>query len=68
METVAIFLTELGASLKALDGVDIDLADIVSSHLLTATPESGCVDEALSAITALAEHRASPLKKEGPDA
>jgi hypothetical protein len=65
-ETPADFLARLGRALKAREGVDGDLAEVVSNHLLTASPPEDCVERALAAILALASERTSP-PKEGAD-
>ncbi len=57
-----MFLTELGEVLKAQEGADAELAEIVAQHILAAAPAEGCVEQALKAITALAAERASPPK------
>ena len=57
------FLSKLGDALKAHEGVDIALANLVSQHLLTTAPNQDCVGQALAAITQLATDRAS-LPKE----
>lgn len=65
-ETVPVtFLAELGRALSAREGVDPELASLVSQHLLTAAPEEDCVGQTLRAITELAAKRAA-LKGE-PD-
>ena len=58
-ETPAAFLSELGHALTSLEGVDADLANLVSKHILTASPHEDAVDQALSDITALARQRAN---------
>ena len=59
--TPAEFLSELGKALKAKEGMDIDLASIISQHILTAVPVEDCVEQAMMAITALAATRATPV-------
>jgi len=59
-ETAAAFLAALGKALTVRQGEDADLAEIVCQHILTAAPAASCVQQALEAITALAEQRASP--------
>lgn len=57
-ETVPVtFLAELGRALNAREGVDPELASLLSQHLLTATPEEDCVGQTLRAITNLAAKR-----------
>lgn len=63
-ETPAAFLAQLGKSLKGKEGVDVGLAEIVSSHLLTVAPTENCVAEALTAVIALAEQRVNPRKED----
>lgn len=62
-ETPAAFLAELGKALKASEGMDSDLAAIVSQHILTAVPAADCVEQAMMAIAALAATRATPTKE-----
>lgn len=64
----AAFLVAVGDALKAQEGVDADLAAIVSKHIITAAPAEQCVFHALKEIVALATKRASPEKEEGADA
>lgn len=65
--TPAAFLAELGKALTVRQGEDADLAKIVCQHVLTAAPAENCVEQALIAMTALAERRASPPKVERVD-
>lgn len=60
VETAAAFLAELGKTLKAREGVDVHLAEIVASRLLATAPEEDCVGLARAAIVALAAKRAGP--------
>jgi hypothetical protein len=63
-QTVPVtFLAELGRALKAREGLDPDLASLVSQHLLTSAPEEDCVGESLRAITSLAGKRAAPKEE-----
>jgi len=64
LETPDAFLTALGESLKAKAGVDADLAAILSTHILKATPEQNAVVQAKDAIVKLASERANPPKVE----
>jgi len=59
----AVFLAELGQALKACQGVDAGLAEIVAEHILTATPAEGCLERAMTTITTLAAARASHAKE-----
>jgi hypothetical protein len=64
-ETVPVtFLAELGRALNAREGVDQELASLLSQHLLTATPEEDCVGRTLRAITNLAAERVAPKEEE----
>lgn len=62
-ETPTAFLARLGTALKTREGVDADLAEVVSEHLLTVSPTKDCVEQALAAITRLASERTSPPKE-----
>lgn len=53
------FLTRLSETLQASDGVDADLASILSTHLLTVTAHASAVANAKAAIVALAAKRAA---------
>ena len=61
-ETPGSFLDELGRALKARDGVDSELADIVAEHILNLAPASDCVDRAMAAMKTLAESRVAPAE------
>ena len=65
-ETIGEFLDRLGKMLKAREGVDADLAEIVVQHILTPTPAEDCVEQAMTAIDSLAAARTSS-PKEGAD-
>lgn len=60
-DTPEAFLANLSGALKASDGVDADLATIVTDHLLTVTPHANAVANAKSAIVAVALRRAVPV-------
>ena len=60
IETPAVFLAKLAGKLKETDGVDGDLAAILTDHLLTADPHADCVVNAKAAIVKLAAKRAAP--------
>lgn len=64
VETPEAFLTDVSAGLKASDGVDADLAAILSDHLLTVTPHANVVVNARAAILALAAKRAAPAEEQ----
>lgn len=61
-ETPAVFLARLSKTLKAYEGVDADLAEVVAKNLLTASPTEDCVEQALAAITIIASERSLLLK------
>lgn len=58
------FLEVLGESLKAKEGVDIGLADILKTHILKAAPAQNAVTRAKDAILKLASERANPPQPE----
>lgn len=58
------FLASLGASLKRTEGVDVDLANILKTHILKAAPAQNAVAQAKDAIQKLAGERASSPKPE----
>lgn len=58
------FLKALGEGLKAKDGVDAGLADILKAHILKAAPAQNAVALAKDAILRLAGERANPPKPE----
>ena len=62
-DTAEVFLTNLSETLKASDGVDADLAAILTNHLLTITPQANAVADARSAIVAIALKRAAPSQE-----
>jgi len=59
VDTPGDFLATLSASLKALEGVDVDIAGILSDHLLTVAPDPNAVSNAKAAIVAIAAKRAA---------
>jgi hypothetical protein len=63
-ETPDAFLTGLGKILRKKEGVDARLADILATHLLTATPANDAVTRARDEIVKLARERAAPPKAE----
>ena len=63
-ETPKVFLATLSGTLKASDNVDVDLAGILSDHLLTVTPHANAVANAKAAIAALAARRAAPVEEQ----
>ncbi len=62
--TPGVFLATLSETLKALDHVDVDLAGILSDHLLMVTPHANAVANAKAAIVALAAKRAAPVEEQ----
>jgi hypothetical protein len=65
-ETPVAFLARLSKALKAHEGMDADLAEVVVKNLLTASPTEDCVEQALATITLLASER-SRLPKDIAD-
>jgi len=61
--TPVTFLSQLAQALKTHQGVDVDLAEIVGEHLLTAVPAAECLEHAMTAIIGLAEARATRPKE-----
>lgn len=64
LETPDAFLKALGESLKAKESVDIDLAAILTTHILKAAAAPNAVAQAKDAIVKLASERADPPKVE----
>lgn len=64
-ETPGEFLVNLGQALLERDDVDADLAEIISTHLLTAKPTDDAVPKAKAAILKLARDRATQPGSEG---
>lgn len=64
LETPDAFLKALGESLKAKEGVDADLAGVLTTHILKAAPALNAVAQAKDAILKLAAERANPPKVE----
>ena len=64
-ETPAEFLVSLGQALREQDDVDAGLAEIISTHLLTAKPTADAVSKAKAAILELARDRAAHQGSEG---
>lgn len=62
--TPEVFLATVSETLKASDDVDVDLAGILSDHLLTVTPHANAVGNAKAAIVALAAKRAAPVEEQ----
>ena len=60
LETPDAFLKALGDSLKAKEGVDAELAGILTTHILKAAPAQNAVAQAKDAIVKLAAERANP--------
>jgi len=63
-DTPEVFLATLSETLKASDDVDVDLAGILSDHLLTVTPHANAVANVKAAIVALAAKRAAPVEEQ----
>ncbi|MDD9709802.1 hypothetical protein PVW53_21220 [Seohaeicola sp. SP36] len=61
-ETPDEFLDALGKKLIAMEGVDKDLAGVLTAHILRATPTQNAVVQAKDAIMRLAGKRADPPK------
>ena len=59
-ESPGEFLARLSQKLREQDNVDAGLADILSTHLLTAEPSFDAVSKAKAAILRLARSRATP--------
>lgn len=64
LETPDAFLKALGESLKAKDGVDTELAAILTTHILEAAQAPTAVAHAKDAIVKLAAERAKPPQVE----
>ncbi len=62
-DTAEVFLANLSEMLKASDGVDADLATVLTDHLLTIMPQANAVADARSAIVAIASKRAAPAEE-----
>lgn len=63
-DTPEVFLANLSEALKASDDVDVDLAGILSDHLLTVTPHANAVANAKVAIVALSAKRGAPVEEQ----
>lgn len=57
-DTLRSVLASIGVALKARNGADKELADILATHLLVADPTNGVVEDAHLAILKLAAARA----------
>jgi hypothetical protein len=57
-ETPDVFLTNLGKDLTAIEGVDVQLAEILNKYLLKAHPAQDAVAQAKTAIQTLSIERA----------
>jgi hypothetical protein len=53
------FLDQLGSDLAVQSEIDLDLAKILTTNILSASPKSDCVTSALRAISDLAKARAA---------
>jgi hypothetical protein len=58
------FLKALGKGLNEKEGVDSELTDILTTHILKAAAAQNAVAQAKDAIVKLAAERASPPKAE----
>jgi hypothetical protein len=63
VETPDTFLTKLAETLKGTEGVDADLASILTDNLLTVGPHANAVANAKAAIVKLAAKRAAPREE-----
>lgn len=63
-ETPDGFLKALAEGLKAREGVDAELADILETHILKAAPAQNAVALAKDAILKRASERANPPQPE----
>lgn len=61
-DTPDAFLAGVSKTLKASADVDVDLASILSDHLLTVTPHANAIANAKAAIVAMATKRAAPAE------
>ena len=52
------FFDDLGNRLKAEEGADVELVDILKTHVLRTSPDSDAVARAKNEIVKLAEERA----------
>lgn len=67
-ESPATFFARLGKHLSDKQGVDVDLANILSLQILKASPAQDAVAQAKAAILKLASERAhAPKKTEQPN-
>ena len=64
LDTTDALLNAIGANLISKEGVDADLAAILTTHLIKAAPAANAVAQAKEAIVALATERANPMKVE----
>ncbi|OIS94215.1 hypothetical protein [Brucella cytisi] len=60
VETPATFLIKLAETLKGTEGVDADLAGVLTDNVLTVGPHANAVAHAKAAIVKLAAKRAAP--------
>ncbi|TSD86004.1 hypothetical protein FFK22_024605 [Mycobacterium sp. KBS0706] len=63
-DTPDAFLKTLGENLKAKEGADVGMADILKTHILKAAPAQNAVTVAKDAILKLASERANPSQPE----
>jgi hypothetical protein len=63
-DTPGVFLATLSETLMKLPGVDVELAGILSDHLLKVTPHANAVANSKAAIVALAAKRAAQVEEQ----
>ena len=63
-DTPDVFLIALGENLKAKEGVDVGMADILRTHILKSVPAQNAVAQAKDVILKLAGERTNPPKPE----
>jgi hypothetical protein len=66
-KAASVFLAQLGDSLANQEGVDADLAAILKTHLLTASPAKDAVPRAKAAIAKLTVERAAAPTEDAAD-
>ena len=67
-DTPTTFLNNLTETLKGTEGVDADLAGVLTDHLLMAAPHANAVANARAAIVELAGQRAAPAATDEAEA
>jgi hypothetical protein len=66
-KAASVFLAQLGDSLANQEGVDVDLAAILKTHLLTDSPAKDAVPQAKVALVTLAVERAAAPTADAAD-